>query len=207
MKKLNGYTPLNAKDIPKSQGLYAFYLDSISFEKVGLLGKGPFSEEELIKVRNKIVSKVKKSCSFLRSARLDGVIKDNRFSSTINNYFKLTAVEEYPEDIIDKIEKIPLNSIISYISLLEYTPLLSQPIYIGIIKQQTLHDRYYQHLRNFESKNELSNFGKRLYDSGFEWDDIIFSCVEFQHSEEDLELLDILEKQLQVTSRPVLSIR
>jgi len=207
VNQLNSFTLYNSEKIPKSQGLYAFYLNSISKEKVGLLGRGPFSEGELTKARGKIVYKITKACNFLRSTKLEGVIKDNRFSSTINNSYRITALEEYSNDFIGKIENIPLNSLLAYLSLLKYTPLFSQPIYVGIIKRQTLYDRYHQHMKNHETNEGSNNFGRRLSGSGFQWDEVIFSCIEFHHTEEDLDLLDIIEKQMQVITQPILSIR
>ena len=54
---LKKYNMSNESEIPHGQGIYAFYIDMFSPLKLGLLGKGPFSKDQLLKAKKTMMKK------------------------------------------------------------------------------------------------------------------------------------------------------
>lgn len=203
---MRAYTDADFNEIPRTQGLYAFYLDTISPTKVGLLGDGNFGDHQLERAKNNLISRIRKLIVFMRSSAFGGTIKGEEQSLHISRQFQLKAQEIPPLSVIDYIELLPPEHIYSYLQLANHLALFAQPIYVGITKEQTLYDRYAQHKRDHESGNDTSKYGVRLRMAGFDWDDVIFSCVEFRTVGEELQILSALEKHLQAISTPILSL-
>jgi len=204
--KLKAFYESDCDNIPPSQGLYAFYLNAISPSKLGLVGNSSFSDDQLVRAKSLLISKLSKINSFYRSNVMSGTLIATEKSSSFNEKYILHAHEETPSNIIDLIKNIPVGDIYQFVSLASSLPLLTQPIYIGITKKQTLSDRYTQHKYDFYSNADDNRFGVRLRLCGFNWDDIVFACTEFRLSEGNMNILAILEKYYLTISKPLLSI-
>lgn len=198
----------NEQDIPNVQGIYAFYLNCITPTKLGLLGTKAFSEKQLIKAKEKLVKKIGKIILFQRSNFLKGEVCTVNKNRYLAEKFVIEACEAPPLDFLEEIERLDVKHLYSYIRLADQLSLFCQPVYIGITQKQTLYSRYSQHKYSHEKLDpEISSFGVRLRESGFEWDDIFFSCVKFKTNEDNLLVLSLLEKQLHTLSKPILSFR
>lgn len=197
----------NQEQIPNTQGLYAFYLDLTDPLKLGLIGNGPFEEEQLLKAKKLLIRKVTSFLKILRGCKLEGMVKELDRGEHLSTTYNVQLEEVYAGNLLHSLKSIPANALLEYSKLTKQLTLFSQPIYVGITKKQTLHARYHQHKSDFENSENLSHFGVRLRKSGFDWDDLIFSCLEYKIKNKNLFLLNILEKQLQTISNPSLSIR
>ena len=205
--KVTAYAIDNFKKIPKKQGLYAFYLDLTSPVKIGLLGRGPFNECKLEVSKKILIKRVKKLINLVRSSTLEGHIREVGRGEHILRTYNLDATETYTGNLVNFLESIPLDSLLEYSQMTQKLSLFSQPIYVGITKDQTLYGRYTQHKNNYENSSDNSKFGVRLKNSGFDWEDLVFGCVAFDVSSENSNILNILEKQLQAVANPPLSIK
>lgn len=204
---LNAYSIEKASEIPHKQGLYAFYLDITSPIKIGLIGQGPFEKEKLERAKKILIRKINKLLEMLRFSSLDGYIREVGRGEHIAKAYRVKLSEYYSGSLMEVLEGIPSESILEFSKMSAMLPLFSQPIYIGITKTQTLYGRYKQHKYDFEKGVDNSKFGVRLKNQGLDWDDLLFGCVEFDSSSDNIDLLNILEKQLQSISNPILSVR
>jgi hypothetical protein len=194
---LIAYTDAEQSRIPRTQGIYAFYLDTISPAKVGLLGHDRFNTEQLTRAKKNLVLRMNKMISFMRSSELKGTLATGGQSPHIAQFFQLQAKEIPPLQLIDLIEQMPIKLVHSYLKMANNLALFSQPIYVGITKEQTLYDRYCQHKLDHENEAGAGKFGGRLKIAGFDWDDVRFACADFKHGADTLQVLSLLEKHLQ----------
>lgn len=192
--------------IPRSQGIYAFYLDLISPVKLGLIGRGDFSEESIGKARITLKRRVKKLLSFVRSSKLSGRIVEESKAYHLSEIYNIQAIEEPPTSVLESIDNIPNALFYEYVCFLQTLVLFSQPVYVGITTDQTLFTRYNQHMNDYNGDGDKNSFGLRLKQSGFDWDDIIFACKDITVEDNGI-ILGIVEKYLQSISNPVLCIR
>ncbi|QTY26353.1 hypothetical protein [Flavobacterium sp. CS20] len=170
----------NGRNIPKTSGLYTWYLD---FSKLGIVNnKDDFSTivyrlNELITSENmkgevssplkKYIVNVHQNTNFFNDYLIDSDLTEGKKISELSD-----------EDCV-KIFKI----------LGEFSHLVS-PLYIGVAS--SLRNRYRSHKRNFyeivtlidEGEDEVviqekakKTFGGRLAYQGFNWDLLIFNCV------------------------------
>lgn len=203
---INAYSENNFENIPQTQGLYAFFLNAISPAKIGLVGNNVFTDDQLLRAKKVLLKKVKKLSSFYRSNKLLGAVSCVDKSQHISEKYIVTAIEEYPESVVEMVDNTNLYDIYRFANLVASFPLLTQPIYIGITKKQTLYERYNQHKYNYYSHTDGKSFGSRLNSFGFDWDDVVFACNEFRIAEDNMEILSMLEKYFLTISKPVLSI-
>jgi hypothetical protein len=203
---LTSYDDSLSMKIPKLPGLYAFYLDLISPAKLGLLGREGFSDDQLERAKKDLVKRVRKSIDLLHKIRMLGGLKIIDKKAHYPFRFKLLAEQVPSLDYISQIEALPTDSVYGYLQAVHEFALFAQPIYVGITKEQTLFQRYFQHKQDFEVSEERSKFGVRLRHAGIDWDDILFVCVEFKSPSKTVQILTTLEKHLQNISNPALSI-
>jgi len=200
------YGPTSERKIPNQQGIYAFFINSITLEKIGLLGKGPFSEELLLNAKRNLKIKARNMAELTKLNKLEGqLIENNKENTSVK--IDLTGFETSTNSLSDLISDCKLESIYSLVELISSTSLFNRPIYVGITKKQTLQRRYSQHKNDFMNKTDKESFGKRLRDLNFDWDDILFSCTPFPHSSSQIEVLNDLEKYMMFMSKPFLSIK
>lgn len=205
--KLNSFSISQEGDIPRTQGLYAFHLELISPARVGLLGRGEFSKEQLAVAKENLKNRTEKLLRFVRSNFFSGVISGSKKGFHISEKYFLEAKEQFPSSLVQELDRIPDNHLYQYLRISKLLSAFAQPIYVGITKNQTLQERYFQHKYDFISNTDASTFGTRLRKAGFDWDEVVFSCIPLSSSEGNIEILSLLEKQLQAIARPVLSER
>lgn len=203
---MKAYADTEQANIPRTQGLYAFYLDTISPAKVGLLGRDRFDSEQLNRAKRNLILRMNKMISFMRTSSFSGTLGTSAQSPHIAQLFKLQAQEIPPLQVVELIEKMPIEFIHSYLKMANDLALFAQPVYVGITKEQTLYDRYCQHKSDYETEVDARKFGGRLKIAGFDWDDVRFACAEFKHGADELQVLSLLEKHLQAVSMPILSL-
>ena len=200
------YRPTNERKIPTKQGIYSFFINSITLEKVGLLGSGPFSDAQLITAKNNLLLKAEKMAELTKLNTLKGkLIEVNKENTGVK--LDILGYEDLPKGLLGLISGCKLNHVYSLVELISATGLYNRPIYVGITKKQTLQGRYYQHKSDFMSMTNKESFGKRVRTLGFDWDDIIFSCTPFLHSSSQISVLNELEKYMMFMSKPFLSIK
>jgi hypothetical protein len=200
------YGPTSERKIPSQQGIYAFFINSITLEKIGLLGKGPFSEEVLLNAKNNLILKAGNMAELTKLNKLEGqLIESNKENTGIK--LDLTGFEATTNSLLELITNCKLESLYSLVELISSTSLFNRPIYVGITKKQTLQRRYSQHKNDFMNNNDKESFGRRLRVLNFDWDDILFSCTPFPHSSSQIDVLNELEKYMMFMSKPFLSIK
>lgn len=198
----------NSNQIPAQQGLYAFFIDSISPSKIGLQGIGPWSTESLEKAKATLIDRCQKQIQILNSLELNGLIGETEKDRHLQISYAINAYQKSDTDLIEEIENIPLGMVREYASFMHSSAIMSQPIYVGIAVAQTLKERYKQHKRSYYSDQADQNiFGARLRKNRIGWDDLIFGCIPLNSSEEVKYMLPALEKHLHAITHPVLSIR
>ncbi len=203
---MNAYGPTNERKIPNQQGIYAFFINSITLEKIGLLGDGPYSSETLLTAKKNLLFRAKKESLLTQLNDFQGqLIEKSKQNTGIK--LELNGYEDTSDRLLNLINDCKLESIHALVDLISSTTLFHRPIYVGITKKQTLKMRYHQHKSDFMNTSGEDSFGKRLKKLEFDWDDIIFSCTSFPHSYSQIEALNELEKYMMFMSKPFLSIK
>jgi hypothetical protein len=204
--QLTVYKNSEERLIPKGQGIYAFFLDLMSPAKIGLVGQSGFTEAQLTTARDSLHRRVEKALRIYRSSQLEGEIRELKKGTHFAKFFRMQAEEMAPLRVLEDLAGMRPQQLMSYLMVARFTTLFAPPIYVGITREQTLQERYRQHKYNFDSQEQKGSFGARLRESGFDWDDIVFACIEFSQGEDDSTVLRILERHLQAISNPMLSL-
>lgn len=194
-------------NIPKSQGIYAFFLNNISPGKVGLRGEGPYTDEQLEAARCSLISRVSSSMELFCTSNLSGSLVESDKAPHLRMDYKVVANSNINLDTIERLKNIELTNIKDYIEACSFMPFFMPPIYVGITVEQTLYDRYFQHKSDYESSADRFKFGVRLRDKIVRWSDIMFICVEFDKGVGNKEILRTLEKHIHTISKPLFSLR
>jgi len=202
---MNYYEPFKEEKIPHKQGIYAFYINAVTKQKLGLLGKGPFSEQQLETARKLLISKLQKVMKLSMLNKLQGKITEEK-KVLPGISLALYGFEIEDQSLIDYVVKCDSSVLVSMIEMLDHTSLFNRPIYCGIAKEQTLKARYLQHRYNFENCVSEKSFGGRFSKLGFDWDDLVFGCAPFSGASDQFEVLNHVEKYLMQLSKPYLSI-
>jgi hypothetical protein len=200
------FTTQTEAKIPTTQGIYAFFLHNISISKVGFRGEGPYTENEEQVAKKALLKRVHQGIDFARSSELNGEIYETSKAQHIRRKYSIHAKEICGVDISENISSLDGKNLKDYISVCEFIPFFTNPIYVGITSEQTLQKRYFQHKKAYETGDTKSMFGGRLIESGLSWYDIVFACVPFETPVSNDVLLK-LEKHLQALTRPTLSLR
>ena len=119
----------------------------------------------------------------------------------------MTAVRFSRSNLRDEVESLDLNEIRSFAELLKATVLCTQPIYVGMTFEQTLHARFNQHRQNYNSTGNTGTFGERLRNLNIAWDDVIFACSNLATVITDRKVISLVEKHLHSAAVPHLSLR
>ena len=192
--------------IPKKQGLYAFFLDLISPAKIGLAGRGPFSEDTLCRARASLLARVERHFNVLSAIPLEGLIRDGLRQQHLQATYLITATRHNQYDFRSDICGLPLEQIRPYSELLRSTVAYAQPIYVGLTFDQTLHVRYRQHMADHDAGASKNTFGGRLKRLGIAWDDVTFTCLPTESESLTRQLLATAERYLHATAMPLLSV-
>ena len=204
--EIRGFADGDSAGIPKTPGLYAFYLDALGPARVGLLTKTHYPEEQLEKAKENTIIRVDKIMRFMRSLKATGAASSTAKSGMASTEFSIKIHECIPSSLLDDLRKMSVDDLLSYLRVVDYMPLFCQPIYVGITKNQTLYDRYQQHRIDYESDSTRSTFGSRLREAGFDWDEVLFACIKIDIGDKSADVLRVLERHLQALSKPILSL-
>lgn len=195
-----------SRDIPKQQGVYAFFLDLISPGKIGLAGKGPWSPAILERARASLLRRIRLQAQVFCAVELAGALEQADKFGPVQALYSLNAKKTQSIDLAEEISDIAAEAIRDYAQLVHDTITFAQPIYVGIAYDQTLHDRYLQHRTGHRGDGEIG-FGSRLRSLGIDWDDVVFACQSFESQSADRSLFRQVERTLHSITHPILSIR
>lgn len=195
-----------SREIPKQQGVYAFFLDLISPGKIGLAGKGPWSEAILERARASLLRRIRLQSQVFCAVELTGNLAQSDKFGPVQTSFSLNARKAQSIDLAEEISGIASEAIRDYAQLVHDTITFAQPIYVGIAYEQTLFERYLQHRTSHRGDGELG-FGSRLRGMGIDWDDVVFACQSFESQSADRNLFRQVERTLHSITHPILSIR
>ena len=185
----------------ETPGVYAFHLRAIRRASVGLRGKGPFAEKELMAARSNCVRILERILSLETKRMFRGHFSEPESYPGQGRAFDLTGQITYTHSLRNAIEGIPLRDIPGFVRSAETVATLLPPLYVGITIRQSVQERYEQH-KNNHSNRRAGTFGGRLATIGFHWGDVLFSFA----SQETLDIgnttLGTLETFLHLLSRP-----
>lgn len=199
------FSDSKALDIPRQQGVYAFFLNLVSPSKVGLAGKGPWSDDVLERARTALINRCRRQAEILCAFSMTGMVADRQRIEHLSPTLHISARPNVPTSFIQELGELPLGCVREYVNLVHSSCVFNPPIYVGITTRQTLRERYEQHRSAFLSGPGDTSFGTRLRDAEIEWDDILFACIPFDKASDQVEILSTLERHLQALTKPVLS--
>ncbi|MXN91697.1 hypothetical protein GR160_10710 [Flavobacterium sp. Sd200] len=171
-------------NIPKGRGLYAWYIDFSKFKNFNTVEE--FSKK--IELINNLISldaitgNVK---SFFRNYSVS--LSESRL------FIDKFLIDDTEEEIIfgDKLKNLSVDDCRKIMELLANFSILVNPLYVGI--SSSLRTRWEQHHKAFTTIKELQgnnedegylkalaqkSFGGRVAYKGFNWEYLIFACVE-----------------------------
>ncbi len=170
--------------IPDKKGIYAWYIDFSKFKNFS--SKEDFSKK--LKLLDSLIAtdtlkgNVK---SFFRNYNVQ--LDENRL------FLEKYNIDETDDELIfgEKLEDLTLEDCKTIMDLLSNFSILVNPLYVGI--STSLKGRWQQHKNSFNKIIELKNigeeeeiirneaiksFGGRVAFKGFNWEYLIFACVE-----------------------------
>jgi hypothetical protein len=193
-------------EIPRQQGVYAFFLDLVSPGKIGLAGRGPWSEETLALAKEALLRRLRLQLQVFSSVELTGSLEQADKYGPVRAVYAMTAAKLQTSEVAEGVERLPIDAIRDYAQLVHETSAFAQPIYVGIAYDQTLSERYEQHRGSHRGEGD-AGFGARLRTLGIEWDDVVFACSPFVGQSGNGPLLRQVERTLHAAAHPILSIR
>lgn len=179
-------------DIPHSPGLYGFSIILGSRQKAGLIGKHPFDQKTLITAKASLLRRLTRLENILASRSLDGTLKETGKGNGVSEGYVITARQVALSSSIRLLESCDPQDVPILLDSLESLSTVPAPIYVGMAKEQTLNQRYFQHKTNFHSSSERDSFGYRMKILGLRWDDFIYSCHPIADSKPPVRALESL---------------
>lgn len=171
-------------NIPENKGIYAWYLD--------------FSKFKRFKTKEEFAIKLKLLDSLIASDELSGNVKSFFRNYNVKLEENRLFVDKYVADITEeeivfgeRLKTMSLDDCKKIMDLLANFSVLVNPLYVGI--SVSLKNRWTQHRRSFNKviemqdndedesiilKEGLKSFGGRVALKGFNWEYLIFACVE-----------------------------
>ncbi|SNQ43841.1 hypothetical protein [Cellulophaga lytica] len=171
-------------NIPEKKGIYAWYLDYSKFKK--------------FKTKEEFALKLKLLDSLIATDELNGSVKSFFRNYNVKLEENRLFVEKYVSDITEeeivfgeRLKKMSLEDCKKVMDLMANFSVLVNPLYVGI--SISLKNRWYQHRKSFNKVREmqdmkedenlilqegLKSFGGRVALKGFNWEYLIFACVE-----------------------------
>ncbi|WP_250537621.1 MULTISPECIES: hypothetical protein [unclassified Caballeronia] len=201
------FTDAEAKDIPRLQGVYAFFLDLISPAKIGLAGKGPWDQSTLQKAKVALVRRAQRHMSIAHSIELQGMLAEADKTGPLQAAYSISARKKTSFTSAHELEQLALTSVREYAEIMHETATFSQPLYVGITYEQTLYERYVQHRAAFRSDLGTLGFGGRVRDLELDWDDLLFCCKPLSHPTTDRSALRKAERHLHALTHPICSLK
>lgn len=201
------FTDSQARDIPRLQGIYAFFLDLISPAKIGLAGKGPWDEVTLLKAKLSLLRRAHKQMAVAHSAELNGLLAETHKTGPLQAAYWMTAKKQSQFDSMQELEQLDLAGVREYAEIIHETVTFAQPLYVGITYEQTLLERYVQHRSAFQSGAATSGFGARVRDLEIDWDDLLFACKPLAQPTTNRPMLRKAERHLHALTHPICSLK
>lgn len=201
------FTDAEAKNIPRLQGVYAFFLDLISPAKIGLAGKGPWDESTLQRAKLSLLRRAERQMAVAHSTELQGLLGEVDKAGPLQAAYWMTAQKRGQFDSVQELERLELSCVREYAEIIHETVSFAQPLYVGITYEQTLFDRYAQHRGTFHSVSSTSGFGVRVRNLGLDWDDIVFCCKPLIHPVTNRPVLSKAERHLHALTHPICSLK
>lgn len=170
--------------IPDKKGIYAWYIDFSKFKNFS--SKEDFSKKlkllDSLIATDSLKGNVK---SFFKNYNVQ--LEENRL------FIEKYIIDETGEELIfgEKLENLTLEDCKNLMDLLSNFSILVNPLYVGI--STSLKTRWDQHKKSFNKIIELrsigedediirdeaqKSFGGRIAYKGFNWEYLIFACVE-----------------------------
>lgn len=207
--RLDFYSEADARQIPTTPGIYAFYLRPLTPSSIGLLRPNPLSSDEAVKATSRMSGIMGRFFGVSRGDRAEGKIQDSSKASHLAMRFKVTLIEAPNLERLKRLpDRIPTTELREVLTLAGQVSLFAQPVYVGITLTQTLQQRYRQHQRDFLAEPpNAGTFGGRLQTSSFGWQDVTFGCMPTQPETLSPASMDFLEKYFQAIARPAFSKR
>lgn len=201
------YSDLGADQIPEKPGIYAFFACMITPSIFGQEGQMSESipSETSESARRILVKRYKELQGALYDREYFGSMRSPEIAGHIAPPIDLFGKDKPPKGVSERLQSIPNEDLYGFVLLLQSATIYSRPLYVGITKEQTLKDRYYQHKESYQAKTE--GFGGRLRDAKIPWDTVRFCCSSFEYTDISYSSLGIAEDIVQSLSRPFLSKR
>lgn len=172
-----GYSPEQAEHIPKTQGIYAFYVVPMTLAALGLYRDTEPNRKEAEVARKILRRRLRALAEILQPPKMTGRIKAHHTRGPLRINYDLECDPVPILRWVERIDSIPRGEIKPLAQLMASTGLFLTPVYVGVATRQTLSDRYTQHRQDYYSSQAGgANFGSRLYESGIEWGEVLFSC-------------------------------
>lgn len=179
-------------DIPHSPGIYSFSVILGSRQKAGLLGKHPFDQKTLITAKTSLLRRLGRLEGIFASRSLDGTLRESGKGSGVSEGYVVTARQVTLSSSIRLLESCDPQDVPILLDSLESLSTVPAPIYLGMTKEQTLNQRYFQHKSNFHSSSERDSFGYRIRSLGLRWDDLIYGCHPIADAKPPVRALETL---------------
>ncbi|WP_435105537.1 hypothetical protein [Arhodomonas sp. AD133] len=174
---LRGYTAEHSDQIPRSPGIYAFYVLPLTLGSLGLYRDVRATDEELEVARNILRKRIDALRVILQPPELDGTLSDKPKRGPLRTRYSISC---NPIDLgawVDAVDQVPTRELKAVAQVIAFSSLFLTPVYVGVAARQTLFDRYVQHKRDYYADgSQQASFGQRLRETGLDWSEIIFSC-------------------------------
>jgi hypothetical protein len=200
------FTDANSREIPRMQGIYAFFLDLVSPSKIGLAGRGPWEPGTLEKSKAALIRRVERQLSICNLAELSGSMAECEKSGPLQITYLISAKKQSRFSPVE-LDQLPLECVREYAEILHDTAIFSQPIYVGITYEQTLIERYEQHRSAFYLPSSESGFGSRFRQMEVDWDDLVFACKPLPQPSSNTISLRKAERHLHSLTNPICSLK
>ncbi|WP_353188019.1 hypothetical protein [Pseudomonas sp.] len=175
-----------ALEIPNEPGIYGFFPLLASRQRLGILGKPPYSDAVLLNAKKGLERRVKRIQEIFTSREMTGVVKRTGKGRDLAESYSVNLTNYNIDDIVGVIESVDHKSLPGLVDVLERASLMAGPIYSGMTRSQTLLQRYSQHKADYNNSKRRDVFAARLIQSGLRWDDLIYGCVPMSLSNADI---------------------
>jgi len=186
------YSISDEMDIPHAPGIYSFSVLLGSRHKAGLLGRHPFDQKTLSAAKASLLRRLDRVERIFASRSLDGTLRESGKGNSVSEGYQVVARQVSLSNSIRLLESCDLQEVPIILDSLESLSTVPAPIYLGMAKEQTLNQRYFQHKSNFHSSCERDSFGYRLRGLGLRWDDLIYGCHPIVDSKPPVRALETL---------------
>lgn len=200
----NTFAQYRSETLPDDPGVYAFRASIVSFEHIGLRGRG-HSTGAINRAKQKLVARLGFFDEIFAGRVLNGSLVEENNPATIGVCYDATLSQSQSLDLSRISERVEaIDDFQKLVQLLNMLTLALPPLYIGITVDQTLKQRYRQHRRDFETKRQ-GCFGGRVAAVGLAWDDLDFSAITLPTGLAERQIVEFAESMLHAFTKPLFS--